>query len=121
MSEHIICPADSVGEGEHVIVELKGREITIYNIGDEYVAYPNWCPHQGGPLCEGEVGGTTDACFDRESLESTIQWVKEGEIVICPWHGWEFDLRENRFLHDDDVTLPSYAVHIEDGDLIVSV
>ena len=121
MSEHVIGPADSLEEGEHFIVELKGREVAVYNIGDEYVAYPNWCPHQGGPLCEGNATGTVDRSFDHETLESETMWVKEGEVVVCPWHGWEFDLRENGFLHDEDRTLPSYPVHVEDGNLVVSL
>ncbi|MFB6157105.1 MAG: Rieske (2Fe-2S) protein [Haloferacaceae archaeon] len=121
MTDHDVGPVDMLDEGGRVIVDLAGREVAVYDLGDGYVAYPNWCPHQGGPLCEGSTSGTVEATFDRETLETETAWTKEGEVVVCPWHGWEFDLRENEFLHDASIGLPAYSVSVEDGRLVVSV
>lgn len=121
MSDHVIVPVDELPEGERVVASLRGREIAVFNVDGDYFAYPSWCPHQGGPLCEGSVNGTTAETFDRETLTSDLQWVKEDEILRCPWHHWEFDLRENCFMHDTDWSLPSYPVRIEDGNVVVSL
>ena len=47
--------------------------------------------------------------------------MKDGEILRCPWHSWEFDMVENQFLHDSDITLPSYPVRVEDDDVVITV
>lgn len=116
---HVVARTDELGPGDRVVTQVRGREVAVFNVDGELVAYPNWCPHQGGPLCEGDVGGTTEASFDRESLATELRWVREGAVLRCPWHQWEFDLRENAFLHDADRSLPSYPVSVEDGDVVV--
>ena len=121
MNNYVVVPAAKLSSGDRVVVSLKGREIAVFNIDGEYYAYPNWCPHQGGPLCEGSVDGTTEENFDRETLTSDLHWIKDGEILQCPWHNWEFDLTENCFMHDADRSLPSYPVRVEDGNVIVSL
>jgi len=42
----------------------------IHTADDGFTALDNRCPHQGGPLGEGQLDG---------------QW------LICPWHGYEYD------------------------------
>lgn len=121
MDDFIVATTEMLSDGDHLVVELKGREVAVFNVAESYYAYPNWCPHQGGPLCEGQITGNTDVSFDRDTLEYDVRWTKEGEVLVCPWHAWEFDLTENAFLHDGDVSLPSYPVRVEDGDVVVSI
>ena len=121
MSEYSVCAASELGHGERVVVDVGGLEVGVFNVDGEYFAYPNWCPHQGGPLCEGDVDGTTEATFDREDLSYELRWVKEGAILRCPWHQWEFDIEANCFRHDADRSLPAYDVSVEDGTVVLSV
>ena len=122
MSEHVVADAGEISTpGDRLMVTIGSRQIGIFNVNGEYYAYPNWCPHQDGPLCAGPVDGTTDAVYDRETLTETETWVKDGEILRCPWHSWEFDMVENEFLHDSDITLPSFPVRIEDDDVILTL
>lgn len=122
VSEHVVASADELSTpGDRVLATIGSRQVGVFNVDGDYYAYPNWCPHQDGPLCAGTIDGTVDAVYDREALEETETWVKEGQILRCPWHSWEFDMVENRFLHDPDITLPSYPVRIEDGDVIVTL
>ena len=120
MTEYTVCAEADLGRSDRVIADLDGREVAVFNVDGEYYAYPNWCPHQGGPLCEGPVDGTTEETFDRETLSSDLQWVKEDAVLRCPWHQWEFDILENRFLHANR-SLPSYDARVEDGDVVVSL
>lgn len=119
--EYVVGTTDELEAGERLLVELEGLEIGVFNLDGEYVAYLNWCPHQGGPVCEGGVGGTTEVSFTRETLEVDLEWVQEGEVLRCPWHSWEFDLRENGFLHDATLSLPTYPVSTRDGNIIIEV
>ena len=88
---------DELESGQGKLVEAEGKEIAIFNCDGTYYAIGNECPHVGGPLCEGEIDGST---------------------VICPWHGAEFDLKSGEALAPPaEENINTYKVHI-DGDLI---
>lgn len=119
MTEYNISRATDIQPGERKIVELEGKEVCVFNVNGDYHALLNWCVHQGGPCCEGPVSGTYKASFDRESLETELEWVDEGKILTCPWHGWEYDITTGNCLSDTDRKLPKYPVQVENGDVIV--
>lgn len=114
-----VAAADELSNGDHLVVELEGREIGVFHIDGEYFAYTNWCAHHGGPVCEGALDGTTDATYDRERLETTLEWVKEGKILRCPWHAWEFDVTTGDCMHTDRYRLIEHDVDIEDGTIVI--
>ena len=120
MSEHIVCEAAKLDDGDRIIVDLEGREIAIFNLDGEYRAYLNWCAHQGGPICEGTVTGRVEASFDRETLETDYEWTADDRTLVCPWHDWEFDL-ETGDCRSSDAVLPAYPVWVEDGQLKVRI
>ena len=80
--------------GKGVLVSVHGQDVAVYRRGDEILAIGNDCPHQGGSLCDG--------------------WV-EGDIVICPLHGWEFDLRTGACMTVPGESVPRYTATVEDG------
>ena len=121
MAEHAVVGARELGPGDHVVVELEGREVGVFNVDGEYVAHTNWCAHQSGPVCEGPVSGFQEAAFDRETLSTTYEWTKEGEVLACPWHGWEFDLLTGECYSKDGVKLITHDVRVEDGEVVVSL
>lgn len=122
MTEHIVASTDELDENERLLVEIEEREISIFNIDGEYHALLNWCMHQGGPCGEGKVSGTiVDADFDRDSLEVSLEWGKDGEILNCPWHAWEYDIESGECLSREGHNLPSYPVKVENSNIIVSL
>lgn len=74
---------------------LEGRSIGVFNVGGEFFALRNACPHQGGPLCQGVLSG-----FVVPGAPGEYRYVRRGEILRCPWHGWEFDLRSGQSYFD---------------------
>lgn len=121
MEDHTIATVDEVEEGERIIVQVNGREIAVFNVDGELYAYTNWCAHQGGPCCEGSLTGTAEAEYDTESLEVSLEWRREDEILNCPWHGWEYDVTTGDCLSRKPVRLPEHEVRREDDQIIVSV
>lgn len=121
MSDHAIATADELADGDRLVVELEGKDIAVFRIDGEYHAYLNWCPHQSGPVCEGSLTGTQESTFDRETLETTTTWARDGDVLNCPWHGWEFDVTDGECLSRDGIQLPSYPVREEGGELIVTL
>lgn len=120
MSDHVIAHTDELDDGDRLLCEIEGRQIAVFRIDGEYQAYTNWCPHQAGPVCEGTITGTWDAEFDRETLEVSMDWCNEDEILSCPWHGWEYDVTSGNSL-SSDARLLSHPVRVEDEEIIVSV
>jgi nitrite reductase/ring-hydroxylating ferredoxin subunit len=121
MTEHTVATEDEIPEGDCKLVTIDGRTIGIFNIRGEHFAYLNWCAHQAGPICEVMLTGTTQATFDKESLETRIEWVKEGEVLKCPWQKWEFDVITGECRSRRNVSLREYETRVEDGDVISEV
>jgi nitrite reductase (NADH) small subunit len=112
-------PVAQVGEippGGRKIVEIDGRSIGLFNVHGTLVAVLNVCPHELGPVCRGPVRGTTLPSEPGEYL-----WGREGEILACPWHGWEFDLLTGRALADRRKRLRRYPVTVRDDTVYVTL
>jgi nitrite reductase/ring-hydroxylating ferredoxin subunit len=112
MAEHIIGPVAEFPAGTHRVVRVRNLEVGVFNVGGEFYALPNICTHQFGPLCTGTVGGTT-ACDAATGWR--FAWVREGEILTCPWHGLEFDITTGTCLANPRVRVRQYPVVVEDG------
>jgi nitrite reductase (NADH) small subunit len=83
------CPAGSSREivvGEQVVV--------LFNIDGSFFVLDGVCPHQGGPLGEGELAGC---------------------IVTCPWHGWQFDVRTGQHQLSKSMVQPRFETKVENG------
>ncbi|MFA9479282.1 Rieske (2Fe-2S) protein [Phycisphaerales bacterium AB-hyl4] len=109
---HTVCRASELPPGERKIVEINGRSIGVFNVHGNYHALRNICPHQMAPLCQGKVTGTT-----LPSKPNEYQWDREGEIVRCPWHGWEFDILTGKSVFNPHkLRVKTYKVTIEQDD-----
>lgn len=106
---YVVCPAGDLRPGERRIVEVNGRSIGVFNVKGSYYALYNRCPHKGAPLCQGLIcdGVNGDG-------RGTYEIVKEGEVLRCPWHGWEFDILTGRsWFNPHRVRVRSYDVAVE--------
>ena len=83
-------------------VQIGGREIAFFNLGDRVLATDNRCPHEGGPLCDGIV---------------------TGDAVVCPLHAWKVDLASGIVQRPagKDHCVRTYATQIEDGIVLVAL
>ena len=112
MAKHIVGTVAEIEPGQRKIVEINGVSIGVFNVRGTYYALRNSCPHQGAPLCLGSVKGTTLPSAPGEYI-----WAREGEILRCPWHGWEFDLLTGRSIFNPHrVRVKAYEVTVEPPD-----
>jgi NAD(P)H-dependent nitrite reductase small subunit len=94
------CKLDELKEKIGKRFFINDVEIALFKIGEEVFALNNICPHQKARLIyEGFI---------------------ENGNVVCPVHGWQFDLRTGK-LAPDRKGLDSYDVKIENGDVFVKV
>lgn len=109
MGRHVVGRVSEVPPGDRRIVEAGGRSIGIFNVGGTFYALRNSCPHQAAPLCLGAIKGMT-----LPSKPGEYRWGRDGEILRCPWHGWEFDIRTGRSIFNPHRTrVKAYEVTIE--------
>jgi nitrite reductase/ring-hydroxylating ferredoxin subunit len=111
VTRYVIATVDEIPPGERKIATVAGREIGVFNVRGEYFAVLNRCPHQGGPLCKGNTHG-----FLRSAGVGEFQYTRPGEILRCPWHGWEYDLRTGQSWFDPGhVLVRRYDVSVQRG------
>ncbi len=77
-------------------VTHSNRELAVFRFRepDRVFVIDNACPHAGGNLSGGEV---------------------RDEIVTCPWHQWQFDLRSGCCTHSSLARVRCYPAEIRDG------
>jgi 3-phenylpropionate/trans-cinnamate dioxygenase ferredoxin subunit len=111
VARYVVGTVDEIPPGQRKIVEVDGRSIGVFNVGGEFFALLNRCPHQGGPLCSGRLSG-----FLRSTEPGQYIYSRPGEILRCPWHGWEFDIRTGQSWFDPaQVRVRSYDVAVAPG------
>lgn len=109
-SRHVVARVEEIPVGARRIVQVGNRSIGVFNVGGEFYALKNTCPHQQAPLCEGRVMGTT-----LPSRPGEYRFGLEGRVLRCPWHAWEFDITTGRsFFAPDACRVKSYQVAVEE-------
>lgn len=102
--------------GRPIMVQHGRRAIGIYRVGEEFCAILDICPHQGIPICPGRVGGTYAPSAVGEFCPTM-----QGEVLACPWHGWQFHLLTGRSLHDPACRLKTFPTEVLDGTVYVVI
>jgi nitrite reductase/ring-hydroxylating ferredoxin subunit len=108
--------------GRKIIVPFRGRAgIGIFNVNGSFYALRNICPHKRGPLCTGEVAGRSVTSAPPSLTQGFVGYEREGEIIRCPWHAWQFDIATGQCLVAPDIRVKTYPIIIDGDDLIVDV
>ena len=108
---HVVARTDEIPPGSRRIVELDGRQIGIFNIDGEYVAFLHRCPHMSGPLCEGAVIGLVES-----SGPGDVRLDESRKFLTCPLHGWEFDVHTGQSYFDPKrVKAKRFPVEVRSG------
>ena len=89
-----VLELSALPSGQITLVSVDGEDVVLFRRGDELFAFGNRCPHQEGSLSDGFV---------------------EGDIVTCPLHGWEFDVRSGLCMTIPGESVPRYEVTVENG------
>lgn len=96
-----IAPASELPNGERLFVDLGDMPIVIFNIAGQYYAIGDVCTHDDGPLGDGII---------------------EGNHVVCPRHGAEFDVRDGKAAQMPAVVdIPAYPVQVRGGSIFVGI
>ena len=80
--------------------EIFGTKIALYKVDDAVFATPDSCPHAAGPLSDG---------------------VLEGSVISCPFHAFEFDVRDGTCVSGQPFELDVLGVKVKDERVLVEV
>ena len=115
MARHVVAPVSEIPPGTRRLFTVRGRPIAVFNLGGEFFGLLNRCPHQGGNLCDGHVTGLLQS-----AEPGAYTYTRKGEILRCPWHGWEFDIRTGQSYCDPErIRTKAYSVAVEHGQTVV--
>lgn len=85
--------------GSGKTVDLNGKPVAVFNVDGNFYAISDSCVHRGGPLGEGELDGKT---------------------VICPWHGWRYDITTGANELNSSVSVQKFQVKVEGEDILIA-
>jgi nitrite reductase/ring-hydroxylating ferredoxin subunit len=115
MSRHVVATAEEIPPGSRKLVTVRGREIGVFNVAGNFYGLINRCPHQGAPLCQGEIVSRLVA-----PSPGDYRLTRPGEMIRCPWHCWEYDIRTGQSLCDpNSVHARAFDVSVEPGKTLV--
>ena len=116
-----VTPASEIPEGGGVLAVAGDVELGVFRVDGQLVAYENRCMHQGGPVCTGEIMGRYEQVLNADGTIAGERFDEAEPHLVCPWHGWEYDLASGRCAADRRFRLRRYPVTLKDGDVYVTV
>jgi len=121
VAEVYVGPESEFGERDRKIIAQGDLEIGVFRIEGEFFAYENNCVHQGGPICQGKILNRVVEVLADDKTSQGLKFSDEDVHIVCPWHGYEYNLRTGRHPGDKNVRLKPYDVQIRDGEVYVVV
>lgn len=95
-----VASLSELAAGTGRAVEVQGKSIALFNVNGKVYATDNTCLHQGGPLGEGTL---------------------EDDVVTCPWHMWQYNVRTGENLEDSMLKVDTYPVRVSGDDIEVEI
>jgi nitrite reductase/ring-hydroxylating ferredoxin subunit len=113
MSETMVGTCSELADGDYRIVAVGELEVGIFRLGERFVAYENRCPHHGGPVCQGKLFNRIEEIIMPDQTSRGLRFTKDRHVV-CPWHGYEFNLDTGHHPGDPRVRLRAIPVRVSD-------
>src|SRR5262245_24146532 len=114
-----VGPASAFADPGRKLIEANGVEVGVFKLGGEFFAYENVCPHIGGPACQGKIIAKVEEVVAPDRTSKGMDFSKDKINVVCPWHGFEFDIRTGRHHGNARYRLKPVKVRVDGGDVIV--
>ncbi|MED1796726.1 Rieske (2Fe-2S) protein [Brevibacillus nitrificans] len=119
--EHYVCEQTELEERKMYYVALEGLEIGVILVNDQIHAIENTCPHFEGPVCLGNVSERVRMRMDENRMSEGDYHSKEEVNVVCPWHGFEFDIKSGECIADPQFVLRKFNPQVKDGKVYITI
>jgi nitrite reductase (NADH) small subunit len=95
-----LCKTYDCPPGESRELVAGDRIVALFNVDGQFYALDGICPHQGGPLGKGFLGGC---------------------LVTCPWHGWQFNVATGQHQASQSLRHPTFPTKVEGEEVWVEI
>ena len=119
MKEVYVADVASFAEQNRKVMAEGDVEIGVFKLGNDFFAWENNCPHQGGPVCQGKIFNRVEEQLDADKKSLGMRFVDADVHVVCPWHGFEFNLRTGRHPGDFPTQLKGFKTKVKEGKVYV--
>ena len=106
---------------EKKIVIIDDQEVGIFRINDNFFAWKNQCPHQGGPVCQGRLFPLVKENLDSEMQSHGRIYDEKKLNIVCPWHGLEFDIETGEHPGNPKLKLDPITIEVNSDILYVQL
>ncbi len=120
MAEHLVAKIADFKDGERQIIRIAQHEIGVFRHEGAFFAYSNFCLHQGGPACEGLTIARVEEKLTEDKKSLGLYFTHDMNFV-CPWHGYEYDMKTGEHVADRRLKLRKYETVQKDGSLYVVI
>jgi len=121
VTELYVGRSADLAEGARKIVAHEKLEIGVIRAKGQLYAYRNVCPHQGGPVCEGLLIHRVEEIIGEDRTFKGMRFSEDDLHIVCPWHGWEFDVKTGRCAADGKHGLKTFEVVEKSGEVYVRI
>ncbi len=121
MKSYMVGRVGELADGDRKVISCDGTEIGVFMVDGELVAWYNQCAHRGGPVCQGRIYQQVVEPVDEAGKTRMLQHDPQRKNIVCPWHGWEFDLRTGRHPAGEKFALRKAKLEVADGHVYVVV
>src|SRR5437879_692638 len=90
------------------VVERGDKEVVVFKRDGRFYAFGNTCLRMGGPVGEGVILGKVEAVLDEDKCLLLERFNEDELHLVCPWHGFEYDIETGEFAGDRRRRLRKY-------------
>jgi nitrite reductase/ring-hydroxylating ferredoxin subunit len=103
------------------VLAFERFEVAVFKLDGQFFAYLNPCPHMGGPACQGKMMAKVEEIIADDRTSKGMSFSKTKMHVVCPWHGYEFDIRTGVHPENPQARLRKMAMAVSGDDVIIGL
>jgi nitrite reductase/ring-hydroxylating ferredoxin subunit len=121
MPEIVIGTVSTFPASGRKVIEVDGVSVGVFCRNGTFTAFENVCPHMGGPVCQGKIMQRVEERVADDKTSLGFAFSKAQTNLVCPWHGYEFDIVTGQHQGNPRLRLRAVAIAVIDGDLVVNL
>lgn len=120
MSEILLGEITEFPENDWRVVAIGDFEVGVFHYDGALVAWENNCPHHQGPVCQGRLINRVDEGLLPDQTSTGLKFTADRHI-ICPWHGYEFNIKTGRHPGDPRIRLREVPVAVRGSQVFAQI
>ena len=121
MREVALGSASAFPDPGRRIIEVDGIEVGVFCRNGTFTAFENVCPHMGGPVCQGKIIARVKELVAQDKTSMGLSFSQDHTNIVCPWHGYEFDIETGCHQGDRAVRLKPVKVDVRNGQIFIGL